>query len=61
MAEHKQKSEAVRSEAFILCGIITVAFRVLSLCVVMKYFSYSKIALQLIVVPPGEYPVNRFV
>jgi hypothetical protein len=50
-----QKSE-VRSEVFILCG---VTFRVLSLFVVTKCYSYSKTVLQSVAVPPGEYPVNR--
>jgi hypothetical protein len=26
-----------------------------------KCYSYSKTVLQLIVVPPGEYPINRFI
>jgi nitrate reductase NapE component len=55
-----QKSEEVRCEVFILCGVVTVTFRVLSLFVVMKCFGYSKIVLKLIVVPPGECSVNRF-
>jgi hypothetical protein len=61
--EDRQKSEEeeVRSEAFILCGVVTVTFRVLSLFVATKCYSYSKIELQLIVVPPGEYPINRFI
>jgi hypothetical protein len=42
---------------FILCGVVTVIFRVLSLFVVTKCYSYSKIVLQLTVVPPGEYPI----
>jgi hypothetical protein len=40
--EGKQNSEEFRSEAFILCGVVTVTFRVLSLFVVMNYYSYSK-------------------
>jgi hypothetical protein len=59
--EDKQKSEEVRSEVFILCGVVTVTFRVLSWFVDTKCYSYSKIALQLTVVPPGEYPINRFI
>jgi hypothetical protein len=58
--EHRQKSE-VRSEDFTLCGVATVSFRVLTLFVVTKCYSYSKIVLQLIVVPPGEYPINRVI
>jgi hypothetical protein len=50
-----RQTEEVRSEVFILCGVVTVTFRVLSLSVVTKCYSYSKI-----VVPPGEYPLNRF-
>jgi hypothetical protein len=61
MIEDKQKSEEVRNEVFILYGAVTVAFRVLSLFVVMKCCSYSKIVLLVIVVPPGEYPINRFI
>jgi nitrate reductase NapE component len=57
----QKKSEEVRSEVFILCGVVTVTFRVLSLFVVTKCYSYSKIVLQLIVVPPGEYPINRLI
>jgi hypothetical protein len=34
---------------------------VLSLFVVTKCYSYSKIVSQLTVVPPGEYPINRFI
>jgi hypothetical protein len=36
---------------------VTVTFRVLSLLVVTKCYSYRKIVLQLPVVPPGEYPI----
>jgi hypothetical protein len=50
--EDKQKS---------LCGVITITFTVLSLLVITKYYSYSKIVLQLIVVPPCEYLINRFI
>jgi hypothetical protein len=50
----KKKSEEVRSEVFILCGVVTVTLRVLSLFVVTKCYSYRKIVLQLTVVPPGE-------
>jgi hypothetical protein len=45
----------VRSEVLILCGAVTVIFRVLSLFIVTTCYSYSKIVLPLIVVPPGEY------
>jgi hypothetical protein len=37
----KQKSE-FRSGVFILCGVITVTFRVLLWVVVMKCYNYSK-------------------
>jgi hypothetical protein len=57
----KNASEEVRSEVFILCGVVTVTFRELSLFVVTKCYSHSKIVLQLIVVPTGEYPTNRFI
>jgi hypothetical protein len=53
------KETEVRSQVFILCGVVTVTFRVLSLFVVTKWYSYSKIVLQLTVVPPAEYPINR--
>jgi hypothetical protein len=55
------KSEEVSTEVFILCGVVTVTFRVLSLFVVTKCCSYSKIVLQLTVVPPGEYPINLLI
>jgi hypothetical protein len=55
--EDRRKAE-VRSEVFILCGVVRVIFRALSLFVVTKCCSYRKIVLQLIVVPPGEYPIN---
>jgi hypothetical protein len=59
--EDKQKSEEkVRSGVFILCGVDIITFTVLSLFVVTKCYSYSKIVLQLTVVPPGEHPINRF-
>jgi hypothetical protein len=38
----KKKLEVI-SEVFILCGVVTVTFRVLSLSVVTKCYSYSKI------------------
>jgi hypothetical protein len=37
--------------------IVTVTFRVLSVFIVMKCYSYSKIVLQITVVLPGEYPI----
>jgi hypothetical protein len=37
-----QKKTEVRSEAFILCGVVTVTFRVSALFVVTKCYSYSK-------------------
>jgi hypothetical protein len=55
----KSDEEKVRSEVFSLCGVVTLTFRVLTLFAVTKCYSYSKIGLQLIVVPPGEYPINR--
>jgi hypothetical protein len=56
--EDKQKSdEEDRSEVFILCGVVTVTFRVLWF-VVTKCYSHSKIVLQLIVIPSAEYPIN---
>jgi hypothetical protein len=60
MPEDRRQTK-VRSEVFILCGILTVTFRVFSLFVVTKCCGHSKIALQLIAVPPGEYPINRFI
>jgi hypothetical protein len=51
----------VRSEVFILHGVVTVTFRVLSWFVVTMSYSYSKIVLQLTVVPPAKYPINRFI
>jgi hypothetical protein len=53
-----QKSEEVRSEVFSLCGIVAVTFRVLPLFAVTKCYNYSKIVLQLIVVPSGQDPIN---
>jgi hypothetical protein len=49
--------ESVRSEVFNLCGVATITFRVLTLFVVTKCYSYSKIVLLLTVVPPGEYQI----
>jgi hypothetical protein len=40
--EKRQKSD-VRIEVFILCGVVTVTFRVLSLFVVMTCYNYSRI------------------
>jgi hypothetical protein len=51
--EEKQESE-VKS---ILCGVVTVTFRGLSLFVVTKCYSYSKIVLQLIVHVPVWAPL----
>jgi hypothetical protein len=45
MTEHRQKSEEVRSEFFVLYGVVTVTFRVLSLFVVTRCYSYSKTVL----------------
>jgi hypothetical protein len=60
--EDKQKSEEeVKFEVFILCGVVTVTFRVSPLVVLTKCCSYIKTALQLIAFPPGEYPINRFI
>jgi hypothetical protein len=39
----------------------SLVYVVLPLFVVMKCCSYSKTVLQLIVVPRGEYPINRFI
>jgi hypothetical protein len=59
MTEDRQKlDEEVRCEVFILCGVVTVTVSVLSLFVVARCYSYSKIVLQLTVVLPGEYPIN---
>jgi nitrate reductase NapE component len=57
--EYDRRQTEARSEVFILCGVVTVTFRVLLLSVVTKCYSYSKIVLQLTVGPPGEYPINR--
>jgi hypothetical protein len=55
--KRSQMNSEFRSEVFILCGVVTVTFRVLSLFVVTKCYSYSKIVLQLTVVPPAEYTI----
>jgi hypothetical protein len=60
-AEYDRRQTEVRSEVFILCGVVIVTFRVLSLFIVTKYYSYSKTVLRLIVIPPGENAVNRFI
>jgi hypothetical protein len=39
----KQKKSEIRSDVVSLCGVVTVTFRVLSLFVVTKCYSYSKI------------------
>jgi hypothetical protein len=41
----------------ILCGVVTVTVRGLSLFVVTECYSYRKTVLQLTIVPPGEYPI----
>jgi hypothetical protein len=56
--EYDRRQTEVRSDVFISCGVVTVTFKVSSLFIVTKCYSYSKIVLQLIVVPPGEYPIN---
>jgi hypothetical protein len=56
-----RRQTEVRSEVLILCGVVTVISRVLSLFVVTKRYSYHKLVLQLIVFLPGEYSVNRFI
>jgi hypothetical protein len=53
------EEEKFRSEVSNLCGAVTVTFRVVTLFVVTKCYSYSKIVLQLIVVPTDDYPINR--
>jgi hypothetical protein len=57
MTEDRRQTK-VRSEVFILCGVVTVTFRVF---VVAKCYSYSKSVWELIVVPPGEYPTNQLI
>jgi hypothetical protein len=57
----KSEEEEVRSEVFNSCGAVTVTYKVLSSVVVKKRYIYSNIVLQLIVVPPTEYPINRFI
>jgi hypothetical protein len=59
--EDRQKLEEVRSKVFILFGVVIVTFRMLSLFVVTKCYIYSKTVLQLTVVPPGEYLINRLI
>jgi hypothetical protein len=46
----RQKTEEVRNEVVLLCGVVTVTFRLVSLFLVTKCYSYSKILSQLIVV-----------
>jgi hypothetical protein len=53
--------EEVGNQVFISFGVITVTFGVLSWLVNTKCYSHSWIVLQLTVVPPGEYPVNRII
>jgi hypothetical protein len=62
--EDKQKSEEVRRShkwSLYFCGVVTITFRMLSLFVVTKCYSHSRTVSQLIVVPPGEYPINWFI
>jgi hypothetical protein len=54
-----RRQTEVRGE--VLSGVVTVAFRVLSWFMVTRRYSYSKIVLQLTVVPPAEYPINHFI
>jgi hypothetical protein len=58
--EDKQKSEEVRSEVFVSCGVATVTFSVI---IVRSYavLPVTKSVLQLIVVTPDEYPINRII
>jgi hypothetical protein len=55
----RQTTDRSQKWSFILCGLVTVAFSMLSLLVDAK--CYSKTVLQIIVVSPGEYPINRFI
>jgi hypothetical protein len=57
---NRKKSEEVINKAFILCGVVTVTFKVLSLFLVTQCYNHSKTALKLIV-PPDEYPINKIV
>jgi hypothetical protein len=60
--EHRRQTEVeVRNEVFILCRIVTVTFKVLSLILITKCYSYSKTVLKPTVVSPGEYPINWFI
>jgi hypothetical protein len=54
-----QKPE-VRSEVCNTCSVVAGTFGVSSLLRVTHCYSYSKIKnVLIIVIPPGEYPVNR--
>jgi hypothetical protein len=52
-------TEVTRSQKLILCGVVTVTFRLLSLNAVTKCYNYSKTVLQANLFPLGEYPINR--
>jgi nitrate reductase NapE component len=39
----------------------TLVYVVFTLFPATKWYSYSKMVLQLIVVPPCEYPINQFI
>jgi hypothetical protein len=54
-----QKKPEVRSKVCNLCSVIRETFGVLALFGVMQCDSYSKIKGVIIVILPGEYPVNR--
>jgi hypothetical protein len=60
MTEDREKSEELINEVFILCDVVTVTFRMLSLFVVTKCYNHSKTVPKL-VVPPDEYSVNQIV
>jgi hypothetical protein len=51
--EHRRRIR--KSKAKPLVYVVPLLF------VVTKCYGYSKIVLQLNVVPPGEYPINRFI
>jgi hypothetical protein len=56
--EDRRQTE-VRSEIFILCGVVTVTFRVLSRFVVTECYSHNKIVLQLIVVQQLFFKIKK--
>jgi hypothetical protein len=56
---HRAQTQKSEKEVFILCCVVTVTFRVISLFVVTKCYSYSKIESVLINSSPACWTTNK--